>query len=50
MPGPEWTPDLRLNETVKGAGHWLHQERPGEVNDLLLQFLGGLPTEGKVWR
>jgi pimeloyl-ACP methyl ester carboxylesterase len=30
--------DLRT-EIVEGAGHWIQQERPGEVNDLLLAFL-----------
>jgi pimeloyl-ACP methyl ester carboxylesterase len=29
--------DVRL---VEGAGHWVQQERPGEVSRLLLQFLG----------
>jgi pimeloyl-ACP methyl ester carboxylesterase len=27
---------------VDGAGHWLQQERPDEVNAALLEFLGGL--------
>ena len=27
---------------VDGAGHWLQQERPDAVNELLLEFLGGL--------
>ncbi|MGH9138053.1 MAG: alpha/beta fold hydrolase [Acidimicrobiales bacterium] len=42
MPGEEWVPDLRVNATVRGAGHWLHQERPDEVNALLVQFLSGI--------
>jgi epoxide hydrolase A/B len=50
MPGPEWVPDLRVNATVKGAGHWLHQERPDEVNRLLLGFLDGLDRTGDRWR
>jgi pimeloyl-ACP methyl ester carboxylesterase len=25
---------------VEGAGHWLQQERPAEVNAALLEFLG----------
>lgn len=25
---------------VDGAGHWLQQERPAEVNAALLEFLG----------
>ncbi|HEU4360914.1 MAG TPA: alpha/beta hydrolase [Mycobacterium sp.] len=27
---------------IDGAGHWLQQERPGEVNAALLEFLSGL--------
>jgi pimeloyl-ACP methyl ester carboxylesterase len=27
---------------VDGAGHWLQQERPDEVNKVLLEFLEGL--------
>lgn len=27
---------------IDGAGHWLQQERPDEVNTALLEFLGGL--------
>lgn len=29
---------------IDGAGHWLQQERPDEVNAALLEFLAGLPT------
>jgi epoxide hydrolase A/B len=28
---------------MEGAGHWLQQERPAEVNAALLEFLGTLP-------
>lgn len=34
--------DLRLVRIIEGAGHWIQQERPGEVNAALLEFLGGL--------
>jgi pimeloyl-ACP methyl ester carboxylesterase len=27
---------------IEGAGHWLQQERPDEVNSILLEFLNGL--------
>jgi pimeloyl-ACP methyl ester carboxylesterase len=27
---------------VPGCGHWTQQERPEDVNDLLLKFLDGL--------
>ncbi|MGB5758158.1 MAG: alpha/beta hydrolase [Acidimicrobiales bacterium] len=35
-------PDLRHFELIDGAGHWLQQERPAEVNRALLTFLAGL--------
>ena len=35
-------PDLRMQVVVPGAGHWIQQERPDDVNRLLLEFLGGL--------
>ncbi len=38
----DWAPDLRLQAVVPGAGHWIQQERPDEVNRLLLNFLHGL--------
>ncbi len=31
--------DLRGVVSIEGAGHWVQQERPGEVNDALLEFL-----------
>jgi pimeloyl-ACP methyl ester carboxylesterase len=31
-------PDLRI-EFVEGAGHWLQQERPDEVNAALIALL-----------
>ncbi len=40
----DWAPDLRLQQVVPGAGHWIQQERPAEVNRLLLDFLGELLT------
>lgn len=33
-----WVTDLRVIE-LEGAGHWVQQERPDEVNDALLGFL-----------
>lgn len=38
----DWAPDLRLQQVIPGAGHWIQQERPAEVNRLLLEFLGDL--------
>ena len=37
-----WVDDLRVCEIIDGAGHWIQQERPEEVNRLLLAFLGTL--------
>jgi pimeloyl-ACP methyl ester carboxylesterase len=39
----DWATDLRLQSVVPGAGHWIQQERPEEVNRLLLDFLRDLP-------
>lgn len=40
----DWAPDLRTQVVIPGAGHWIQQERPDEVNHLLLEFLRGLET------
>jgi len=34
--------DLRLVRIIEGAGHWVQQEAPDEVNAALLEFLGTL--------
>jgi pimeloyl-ACP methyl ester carboxylesterase len=39
-----WVDDLRACTIIDGAGHWIQQERPDEVNAVLLKFLGGLGT------
>jgi len=39
----DWLTDLRDQHLLPGAGHWLQQERPDEVNRLLLDFLRALP-------
>ena len=39
---PEWAPNLQVNEVIDGAGHWLQQERPSEISELLLAFVGSL--------
>nr|WP_314525547.1 alpha/beta hydrolase [uncultured Brevundimonas sp.] len=38
----DWVPNLTRSVVVPGAGHWIQQERPDEVNALLLEFLSGL--------
>ena len=35
----DWLTDLRMQQVISGAGHWIQQERPDEVNALLLDFL-----------
>jgi pimeloyl-ACP methyl ester carboxylesterase len=35
-------PGLSKKILMPGAGHWIQQERPNEVNDLLIEFLASL--------
>jgi pimeloyl-ACP methyl ester carboxylesterase len=35
-------PNLTKSVIIPGAGHWIQQERPQQVNDILLEFLKGL--------
>jgi pimeloyl-ACP methyl ester carboxylesterase len=35
----DWCTDLRGKVVLDGAGHWVQQERPDEVNEALLAFL-----------
>ena len=37
-----WVTDLRGTIVVEGAGHWVNQERPDEVNAALIEFLRGV--------
>jgi pimeloyl-ACP methyl ester carboxylesterase len=48
-----YTPRKRVRDVVSGdyrevmidgAGHWIQQERPAEVNELLIEFLSGLES------
>ena len=39
---PRTLPGLRGSHIIDGPGHWVQQERPAEVNRLLLDFLRGL--------
>lgn len=36
-----WLPRLAGVHLLEGCGHWVQQERPGEVNELLVDWLGG---------
>jgi pimeloyl-ACP methyl ester carboxylesterase len=38
----ETMPGLRKKVLLSGAGHWIQQERPTEVNDLVIRFLKSL--------
>lgn len=38
----DFVPDLRGTIILPGCGHWTQQERPGEVNAAMIDFLGGL--------
>lgn len=38
-PPDSWVPNVRV-EVLQGAGHWIHHNRPNDVSDLLLKFLG----------
>ncbi|HMG00289.1 MAG TPA: alpha/beta hydrolase, partial [Gemmatimonadaceae bacterium] len=37
-----WVTDLRAEIVVPGAGHWVQQQAPEEVNAALLEFLSEL--------
>jgi pimeloyl-ACP methyl ester carboxylesterase len=39
---PKTLPGLRGSHILEGPGHWVQQERPHEVNKLLIDFLRGL--------
>jgi pimeloyl-ACP methyl ester carboxylesterase len=39
---PKTLPGLRGSHIIEGAGHWVQQEAPAEVNKLLIDFLKGL--------
>ena len=39
---PQTLPGIRGTHIIDGAGHWIQQERPKEVNELLVGFLKGL--------
>lgn len=47
---PSEVPDLRINTILPGCGHWTQQERPDEVNALMLQFLADVTADGTTGR
>lgn len=40
---PQTLPRLHRSVVLEGCGHWTQQERPDEVNEALVDFLGQLP-------
>ena len=38
--------DLSASHVLPACGHWTQQEKPGEVNRLLLDWLGGIESRG----
>ena len=38
-----FVPALREIKMLPGCGHWTQQERPGEVNAAIIEFLHSLP-------
>jgi len=41
---PRAAPGLKRQVLIEGAGHWIQQERPSEVNAALIGFLRDLPA------
>jgi pimeloyl-ACP methyl ester carboxylesterase len=39
---PAYVPNLLRMLVIPGAGHWIGEERPEEVNRALVEFLRGL--------
>ena len=35
----DWLPGLAGTHLLKGCGHWVQQERPDQVNGLILEWL-----------
>jgi pimeloyl-ACP methyl ester carboxylesterase len=38
----KFVPKLKTTVILQGCGHWTQQERPGEVNAAIINFLGSL--------
>lgn len=39
---PQTVPGLRRSLIIPGGGHWIGEERPDEINAVLIEFLAGL--------
>jgi pimeloyl-ACP methyl ester carboxylesterase len=39
-----FVPALRTTLMLPGCGHWTQQERPGEVNAAMIDFIRSLPN------
>ncbi|HYK64363.1 MAG TPA: alpha/beta hydrolase, partial [Patescibacteria group bacterium] len=37
-----FTPNLKRKLIIPGAGHWIQQERPAEINEAMIEFLKSL--------
>ena len=46
---PRLVPQLHDTVTVDGAGHWLHRERPGIVNEVILSFADTVGADTATW-
>ncbi|MER7575007.1 alpha/beta hydrolase [Streptomyces sp. NPDC126514] len=42
---PDTLPGLVSSHLLEGCGHWIQQERPGEVNRILTEWLAALPGD-----
>jgi pimeloyl-ACP methyl ester carboxylesterase len=45
--GADWLDDHRGDVIIDGAGHWVQQEKPAEVNAALLDFINSLDLGGR---
>jgi pimeloyl-ACP methyl ester carboxylesterase len=43
-------PNLWKKELIPGAGHWIQQERPAEVNKLLVEFCREVEASARAAR
>jgi len=41
-----WCTDLRGIHLIEGAGHWVQQEAPDQVNEILIDFLAAVDNPG----